>query len=416
MNKLLRNIVLTCVMAASSLSAADLQDCITDGSLWKMPSKEFTNKYLVGLRYRDSGDDTMTLLCAGSLTIGDFKPELMELVWGEDKKNVASLRIMLYNKGDDGALEKKEFTKKVKDAQAMLDEMLPVKGKNKSIAAKESGVKLKARVWEWENGAVMLESHDSGRGKNYESEFIRLRFAPSMEALERGGSADAGSRRSLKSNVKEDKDGGVWIDNIPMVDQGEKGYCLPATVARVFSYYGMDGVDMHAMASLCDTAGSGGTTVSGMLAALKTIGSRFHVKAIEVKDKSRKPSLESIVESYNKFARRQGKPAARGFANVADRELDGMLEQFDQEILKKSFPVKKAGIDKWFKPVYRHIDNGMPVLWAVPGHMRMIIGYNLEKDTIYYSDTWGAGHEKKEMSIYSAYMLTQYRCILRLSK
>ena len=58
------------------------------------------------------------------------------------------------------------------------------------------------------------------------------------------------------------------------------------------------------------------------------------------------------------------------------------------------------------------IDEGIPLAWALMlglypedgktpqtggGHMRTIIGYNKEKDSIIFTDTWGAGHEKKYM-------------------
>jgi hypothetical protein len=40
------------------------------------------------------------------------------------------------------------------------------------------------------------------------------------------------------------------------------------------------------------------------------------------------------------------------------------------------------------------------------GHMRLIIGYNDEADTIIFSDSWGAGHEFKTMKAKHAYQAT----------
>lgn len=416
MTKFLRTL---CMMfcAAGSVWAADLADVLADGSLWIMPKNDMVNKYLNGVMYRNAGNNTMRLKAAGTLTIGELTPNEIDWIWDEKQEHPASLLIVLYNKGDDGNIDKKEFDERVKSAMAALDAVCGVKGKKKNVAAKESGVKLKAWAWEWENGAAMLEAHNTGRGKkDFEAEFIRLRMAKDMAGLGRGSASDAGSRRELAGNVKRTDEGDVWIDNIPMVDQGEKGYCLPATVARVFSYYGMDGVDMHAMAAMCDTVAGGGTTISGMLEALEKIGSRFHVRVMTIKDKGKKPGPEEIVESYNKLAKRKGKPASRGFIGVADRDIDNALSIFDQEILEESFPVKKAAMKKWFRPVYKSIDSGIPVLWGIPGHMRLIIGYNEQKGLIYYSDTWGAGHEKKKMTALNAYMITLYRGYLRLSK
>lgn len=416
MTKFLRTL---CVMLCTvcSVQAADMAEALADGSFWSMPKTDMLNKYLIGVGYRDAGNNTMRLKTAGSLTIGELSPNEMDWVWDAKQEHPASLLVVLYNKGDDGNIDKKEFESQVKAAQAALDSICGVKGKKKVVAANESGVKLRAWVWEWENGAAMLEAHSTGRGKkDFEAEFIRLRMAKEMSGLERGSASDAGSRRELAANVKRTDEGDVWIDNIPMVDQGEKGYCLPATVARVFSYYGMDGVDMHAMASMCDTIAGGGTTISGMLEALEKIGSRFHVRVMTIKDKGKKPGPEEIVEAYNRLAKRKGKPLSNGFIGVADRDIDHALSIFDQEILEESFPVKKAAMKKWFRPVYKSIDAGLPILWGIPGHMRLIIGYNESKGIIYYSDTWGAGHEKKKMSALNAYMITLYRGYLRLSK
>lgn len=416
MTKFLRTL---CVMLCTvcSVQAVDLADVLSNGTFWTMPKNDMVNNYLNGVMYRNAGSNTMRLKAAGALTIGELSPNEIDWIWDDKKEHPSSLLIVLYNKGDDGNIDKKEFEARVKDAQAALDSVCGVKGKKKNVDARESGVKLKAWVWEWENGAAMLEAHSTGRGKkDFEAEFIRLRMAAEITGLERGSASDAGSRRELAANVKRTDEGDVWIDNIPMVDQGEKGYCLPATVARIFSYYGMDGVDMHAMASMCDTVAGGGTTIGGMLEALEKIGSRFHVRVMTLKDKGKKPGPEEIVESYNKLAKRKGKPISRGFIGVADRDIDHALSVFDQEILEESFPVKKAAMKKWFRPVYKSIDAGIPILWGIPGHMRLIIGYNDAKGLIYYSDTWGAGHEKKKMSALNAYMITLYRGYLRLSK
>ncbi|MCM8533312.1 MAG: C39 family peptidase, partial [Lentisphaeraceae bacterium] len=70
--------------------------------------------------------------------------------------------------------------------------------------------------------------------------------------------------------------------------------------------------------------------------------------------------------------------------------------------------------------IIRLIDKGQPVVWAlqlgiipesdVPqaagGHMRLIIGYNEIEDIIFYTDSWGAGHELKAMKITDAFWVS----------
>lgn len=57
-----------------------------------------------------------------------------------------------------------------------------------------------------------------------------------------------------------------------MVDQGQKGYCVVATAARIFAYYGMDYVDQHELASLANTSADGGTNTAAMAENLKKSG------------------------------------------------------------------------------------------------------------------------------------------------
>lgn len=64
----------------------------------------------------------------------------------------------------------------------------------------------------------------------------------------------------------------------------------------------------------------------------------------------------------------------------------------------------------------------LPLLWALlfgekpedpqlarqtrGGHMRLVIGYNLAKNQVIFTDSWGAGHELKRMNLLDAYDVT----------
>ena len=44
--------------------------------------------------------------------------------------------------------------------------------------------------------------------------------------------------------------------------------------------------------------------------------------------------------------------------------------------------------------------------------MRLIIGYNAKNHTIIYSDSWGAGHERKVMPADTAFAITNGMLVL----
>lgn len=68
--------------------------------------------------------------------------------------------------------------------------------------------------------------------------------------------------------------------------------------------------------------------------------------------------------------------------------------------------------DKFKKNIIKQIDRGFPIDWFVVrcingAHARAIIGYNLQKDIIYYSDSWSPKQEIKKMSFLPAYLITR---------
>ena len=96
------------------------------------------------------------------------------------------------------------------------------------------------------------------------------------------------------------------------------------------------------------------------------------------------------------------------------------LVEVDEHKMTVGKPVPK---DRVAKEIHRYIDDGIPLLWSLTlgkypeepsiaqqaggGHMRIIIGYNDKTGQVLFSDSWGAGHELKRMSMDNAYSATQ---------
>ena len=385
--------------AASLLSAA------SDGSLWSITRKELMTGVYREYHKVDKTTyrfDKRKITCVNGAATGD-----VTVRWDEKGEHVVGVNTTFYNKGDDGSLDKEGFENLLKAAKEALTCEMSVEPKVRKVGAKDAGVKPRAWVWSNENCAVMLEAFSSGSGKRYMAEFIRLSIAPTLDDLERGGASDTARKSELKEHVRTDDDGSVWIGDIPMVDQGEKGYCVPASLSRVFAYYGVDGVDQHALAALCKSSGDGGTTLEDMSKAIKTISNSFHmsIKQWNWVD------LKKIEKDYIKIANRE-------------KVYSDML---NPSILLKVIKSKTAITKKAMKDVRGFVDAGVPIVWAVMlglypeeglpqaggGHMRLIIGYNEKTRQIIYSDSWGARHEKKSMPLDQACAITQALFVLR---
>ncbi len=81
---------------------------------------------------------------------------------------------------------------------------------------------------------------------------------------------------------------------------------------------------------------------------------------------------------------------------------------------------KDSRYKEFQKGIQTYIDRGQPIAWAlmlgiipepeIPqaggGHMRIIHGYNMKEEKIYYTDSWGKGHEQKEMRMVDAFYVS----------
>ncbi len=395
------------IWSATPAAKADLASEAVNGSLWTETLDKLWPVLFLDARAKKVDNASLRVRQNGKLTFGTLKPVEILLTVDLEKATILEISTTLYNKGDDGALLKREFEARLKSSVAALNEAFGTEATTGRLKKNETGVGGKSWEWDGEHFAARLEASATGSGRKYVAEFIRLSLVPDKESLKRGGAKDAAHRADLKDNVKREEDGTVWITGIPMVDQGEKGYCVPATVSRVFAYYGMDGVDQHALAALCKSSDAG-TRLDDMKKALTKICSSFHMRT--------KPwdwIKPKVIEKELK------KKASKLGPNISVNDISPLM----LEIVRKRPHLMNQG----FNDIKKQIDEGIPVVWAVMlgifqeqglpqsvgGHMRLIIGYNEQKQTIIYSDTWGAGHEKKEMPLSYACAMTNLLCVLR---
>ena len=235
--------------------------------------------------------------------------------------------------------------------------------------------------------------------------------------------------KNIKNNVKT-KDGFKYIDNVPMVDQGPKGYCAVAATERILKYYGSN-VDQHTIAQLVDT--STGTDPVKMIAMLKKAGPKLGIKIYTYLDPP------DLVKGYNSRETRDYIREIEGFNRLLKKEDQGSIPMVypivsqikgaKLDLFKEYKCIQHKTDFKKFKSIIKkNIDLGIPVVWglslgivpengktpqAMGGHMRLIIGYNKDLSELVFTDTWGAGHEFKTIKTDDAWIVTSFYGIFK---
>lgn len=411
---------------------AEFGAVVLDANLWKMPladvEKKFTiqrtedqkrmmefHREMMKKNGFDPGEPTNSAFVWLSAQHDSLRadPGLLSL-WGEKigevvirgtEGNVSALNISLYNRGDDQQIKASELVEKFKKWKETLDEKIGTPGE---VRKSQTAVAVTSMQWRKGDTAFLLEGSVAKLDGMERAEFLRIRVASVSAAA---GSKITG-RSTLNGNLDRNAEGDVFIKNVPMVDQGQKGYCAVATIARVATYYGLD-VDQHEMAQMANTTVFG-TDPEEMEEAFKKIVGKLHIRTTQHYEFTQR-QFDADVRAYNMLAKKEGKEQ---FKAPKDHILipGAVWMLMDPEIFA-TVKGEQSGCKRFMTKVREYIDQGIPLCWClrlgmfpekgIPqaggGHMRLIIGYNEKTQEIIYSDSWGKGHEFKKMPLAKAY-------------
>lgn len=123
-----------------------------------------------------------------------------------------------------------EFEKRLDRIREGLTALTGVQPREYRATRKEAVVKVNGWSWIWDKGAITLEINTSREGREFEAEFIRLKAGPTEASIARGDASSRARKADIKQHVRKEGKR-VVIQDIPMVDQGQKGYCVVATAA-----------------------------------------------------------------------------------------------------------------------------------------------------------------------------------------
>lgn len=271
------------------------------------------------------------------------------------------------------------------DAEIISGKLSALLGPAKKQRFGEGESRVEVDRWDWAGHAFLL-SH-------VPDEYVSLAVQTIEAADNRGNTArvsDATIRERARGFIEKRDNGDVVISNIPMVDQGPKGYCVPATAERCMRFLGIP-ADMYLLAMAGETQAGGGTSVELLLS---NIGS-------DIKRKGR--SFETI----------DGELKMRDIQKSIDAGIPMIWAMFSTEEFNEiSTERTQSRKDSWDSH-----KNAVAAAAADPkltpdrsrAHVVIIIGYNAETNEIAFSDSWGERYLERWITLPEAEQISQKR-------
>ncbi|MCP3968349.1 MAG: hypothetical protein GY750_02480 [Lentisphaerae bacterium] len=308
------------------------------------------------------------------LLLWDKMPIFESLLRFKQKK-LNHIFLSLYNKADIGICSKSEYASIIKKAEKSLDKIYGTQTP-KRTTQNIGGIRIYSRVWQDKTSSARLSWSYSGSSRSsFKPEYVNIAIQPKAQDSANTVAAmkvNSKIKDSLPDKVKKNNSGDIFIP-LPMVDQGQRGYCVVASLTRILKYYD-SGTDQHMLAALAKTDASRGTTLDDMENALRKAGLklRFYSKEICERSLFRKPkNLLAIISKYNKIAKKTGKPKLRekDYIRKQDRItflLRGrLLSDMDEKTFVAACMKDQSGYRSFRRNITSAIDAGTPVLWAV---------------------------------------------------
>ncbi|MEM6822468.1 MAG: hypothetical protein AAF558_11070, partial [Verrucomicrobiota bacterium] len=245
-----------------------------DDSLWDDTDSDVADRLGWPMESRTTTQASFRYYPSSEYTVLDTQSYTAVLYSIEGKPTQLSL--MFTNKGDYEEFINNDYPSKDQIGRfidALDDEADEIEDRIKNVLGKSErgklgkGKRLRERVdrWNWNGHAIMLSVQDE--------EYVAVRITTEEFADNAGKvarSSDDEIKEILENRVVRRENGDVVVSEIPMADQGPKGYCVPATWERYLRYLNIP-ADMYVLARAGSSGYGGGTILSVIAEAVEDI-------------------------------------------------------------------------------------------------------------------------------------------------
>lgn len=274
-----------------------------------------------------------------------------------------------------------------KDLAAISETLTKKLGAPKKERFGEKAGRMNMQRWDWRGHAILLAEAE---GVYVGVQIVTTAFADAGGKEE--GTGDKVIRARVLANLEKRENGDVVVGDLPMVDQGPKGYCVPATAERAMRYLGIP-ADMYILANAGQSGFGGGTSVEMLLEGMA-------------------PQIRSKRRSFDAW---NGEFKLKELAKYIDKGVPVMWTLFSTDKFNDTANQRtkdRKGVTNWAswktKVTEESATNRLPKD-KTTGHVVLIIGYNKDTNEIAFSDSWGERYKERWITIPEAEQVSQQR-------
>lgn len=339
-----------------------------DGNLWDDSDDEAGKRLNWPPESRTATDSSLRLYAGPDVKVLGARPYSLAFY---GRNGLADRLSMVFaNKGDIVAAGGRgDFRRQISlDASAIEKTLSRILGPPR-VDQIGKGTSLRERVerWDWNGHSILLAAPPG--------QYVAVRIVPSAQAdapaAPRISARDMSAR--LEKRVARRSNGDVILEGIPMVDQGPKGYCVPATWERALRYMDIP-ADMYVLAMAAQTDAEAGTDPLSMANAVNELVLKNGRGLISAGGWTTPQAVARYID--------EGLPILWG--RFVDLQLEENLTARASERRKVSdWAAYGDGLKVWRK------DAGRIRIKPQSAHLCLIIGYNQSTGELCISDSQG---------------------------
>ena len=388
----------------SKMNEAVGQKLFVDTNLWDDTADEVGGRLNWPVESATSNSISCRLYASSNYRFLGSRP--YSAVFYGSTDNISSFSLVFANKGDcfaaggvaeehfkDGTVtnDPAELEKMIeRDAEFITRKLDDILGPGKRQNFGQGSAKRKVTRWDWNDHSFLVSVA--------EGEFVSLSIDKIEVADKRGRQskvADMHLRRVHEANVEKRDNGDVVILNIPMVDQGPKGYCVPATFERCMRYMEIP-ADMYLLAMAGNTGMGGGTVISTLVNAVQQ---EVWVAGRTLNTLNGFPTFKEL-EKYLK----DGVPILWGMHST----------QWFNDTANRRTSMRKASQPDMWRKIIEKADQKLEDLSSPQRgenlHICIIHGFNKTTQEIAFTDSWGPRFTERWISAKEAEHFSSGRC------